>query len=96
MAKKATAIKLDMQQVANFANNVDSVEKSITVASKLQVLGGPFAQMADPMGMLNESLNDMEGLQDRMVNMIGSLGTFNKTTGEVEVSSFDIPLIIPK
>ena len=89
MAKKATALKLDMQQVATLAENVSTVEGAIDVSAKLQVLGGPFAAMADPMGMLNEGLNDMEGLQDRLVKMIGGMGSFDKATGEVKVSSFN-------
>lgn len=89
MAMKATALRLDMQQVAAMADKVSSVEGSIDVAAKLQVLGGPFAAFADPMGMLNEGLNDMEGLQDRIARMVGNLGTFNRETGEVEVSAFN-------
>ena len=89
MAKKATAIKMDMQQIAQFADKIGTVETSIETSAKLQVLGGPFAQLADPMGMLNEGLNDMEGLQDRIAKMVGSLGHFDKTTGEVTMSSFN-------
>lgn len=89
MAKKAAAIKLDIQQVANLAEKVSSVEGAVQTSAKLQVLGGPFAQMADPMGMLNEGLNDIEGLYDRVSKMIGGLGGFNNETGEVEVSSFN-------
>ena len=70
MAKKATAIKLDMKQVAQFAEKVQTVEGAMDVASKLQVLGGSFAGLADPLGMLNEGLNDMEGLTDRVTGMI--------------------------
>lgn len=89
MAAKAVALKMDMAQVAALADKVSSVEGSIDVASKLQVLGGPFASMADPLGMMNEGLNDMEGLMDRVTKMVGGLGNFNKSTGEVEVSSFN-------
>lgn len=89
MAKKATALKLDMGQVASFADKVSTIEGSIDVASKLQVLGGQFAAIADPMAMLSEGLMDMEGLTDRIVKMVGGLGNFNKTTGEVEVSAFN-------
>lgn len=89
MAKKAATMKLDMQQVANFANQVNTVEGAIQTSAKLQVLGGPFAQLADPIGMLNEGLNDMEALTDRVVKMIGGLGSFDKETGEVRVSSFN-------
>ena len=89
MAKKATALKLDMQQVAAFADKVSTVEGAIDVSAKLQVLGGPFAAMADPLGMLNEGLNDMEGLQDRLVKMVKGMGSFDKSTGEVNVSSYN-------
>ena len=58
MARKASQIKLDMQQTASFANKVNTVEGAINVGAKLQVLGGTFSQFADPLGMLNESLND--------------------------------------
>ena len=89
MAKKATAIKMDMQMVANLAQKVSTVEGAIDVGAKLQVLGGPFAQAADPLGMLNEGLNDIEGLQDRVIRMIGQLGSFDKSTDEVKVSAFN-------
>lgn len=89
MAKKATAIKLDMQQVANFADKVGNIEGAIETAGKLQVLGGPFASMADPLGMLSESLTDMEGFQDRITKLYSQMGYFDKTTGEVKVSAHD-------
>lgn len=89
MALKASAIKMDMQMIASFADKVGSVEGSMETAAKLQVLGGPFANFADPIGMLNESINDMEGLYDRIAKMTKGLGTFNKQTGEVTVSSFN-------
>ena len=89
MAKKATAIKMDMGQIASLADRVSSIEGSVGVASKLQVLGGPFASAADPLGMMVEGLTDMEGLTDRITKMIGGVGKFNMKTGEVEVSAFN-------
>lgn len=89
MAKKATAMKMDMQQVANFADKVSTVEGAIETSARIQVLGGPFASMADPMGMLNESINDMESFQDRQIKLLSQFGRFNKATGEVSISAFD-------
>lgn len=89
MAKKATALKLDMQQVANFADKVMTVEGSIDVASKLQVLGGSFAAIADPLSMMNEATLDMEGLTDRIIGMVSGMGHFNKKTGEIEIHGHD-------
>ena len=88
MAKKSLELKMDMAQIEGMANKLNTIEGSITTAAKLQVLGGPFAQLSDPLSMLSESLTDMEGLQDRMIKMFSGLGSFNKKTGEIEVSSF--------
>ena len=89
MAEKATKLKLEMQSVAQFAEKVNTVEGAITTGAKLQVLGGSFSQFANPLQMLYEGTSDAEGLQDRIINMFGNLGRFNKLTGEVEVSAFD-------
>ena len=89
MAKKASALKIDMQQIANFAEKVSTVEGAINTSAQLQVLGGPFAQFADPFGMLGESLTDMEGLQDRFQRMIEGLAVFDAQEGRIRVSSFN-------
>lgn len=89
MAKKATAIKLDMQQVSAFAEKVGTLQGSVETAAQLQVLGGPFAQFSDPLGMLNESMTNMEGLIDRFTDMVGGLGRFNSMTGQIDVSAFN-------
>lgn len=89
MAKRAAAIKMDMQQVQSFAGAFDTVENSLQNAAKLQVLGGQFASGADALGLLNDSLNDLDGLQKRMENFTNGMGTLNKQTGEVEISTFN-------
>ena len=89
MALKAAALRLDMQQAAVFANKVSTVEGSATASASLSVLGGSFTNNANPLTMLYEGLNDLEGLQDRIVNMFGNLGKMNYQTGEVEIGAFD-------
>lgn len=89
MAKQAAKIHMDMQQIQAVADKVGTVEGSITTAAKIQVLGGPFASMADPLGMLSESWGDMEGLADRLAKITNDIGHFNRRTGEVEVTAFN-------
>ena len=89
MAEKAAAVKWNMQQTAAFAEKVNNVEGAIKTGAQLSVLGGPFAQFSNPMGMLYESLNDMEGLQDRVFAMFGRLGQWNKEKGMLDISTFD-------
>lgn len=89
MAEKASAVKWNMQQTAAFAEKVNNIEGAIKTGAQLSVLGGPFAQFSNPMGMLYESLNDMEGLQDRIFAMFGSLGEWNQEKGMLDVSAFN-------
>lgn len=89
MAKKATEIKMDMQQVARFADKVSTLEGAVQAGAQLSVLGGSFAQYGNPLQMMYEGLNDMEGLQDRMIAMFGKLGKWDYSKGQVDVSVFN-------
>lgn len=85
MARKATEIRQDMQQVANFANKVGTVTGAVETAARLQVLGGSFTAMANPLAMLNESLTDMNGLQDRLTEMTKGAATYNSATHQIDI-----------
>lgn len=89
MAKKAAEIKLDMKQAEAFANKVSTLEGAVKAGANLSVLGGSFAQFGNPLSMMYEGLNDMEGLQDRLINMFGNLGKWNSKTNMIDVSVFD-------
>lgn len=89
MAAQATSIKWDMQQTAAFAEKVNSVEGAIKTGARLSVLGGPFSSFSNPMGLLYESLNDMEGLQDRMVKMFGNLGRWDSAKQQMDISAYN-------
>lgn len=89
MARKATEIRQDMKQVAAFADKVGSVTGAVETASQLQVLGGSFSALANPLSMLNESLTNMEGLQDRLTSMTEGMATYNHTTRQIEMNAYD-------
>lgn len=85
MARKATEIRQDMKQIASFADKVGSVTGAVETAANLQVLGGSFASMANPLAMLNESLTDMNSLQDRFNEMTNGAATYNSVTHQIEM-----------
>lgn len=89
MAKRATELNLNMNQMAQAADKLSNVEGSMKAGASLSVLGGPFAQMGDPMSMLYESLNDLGSLQERIGEMFGKFAHYNSETGELEVSAFN-------
>ena len=86
MAKKAAAVNLNIAEAFKVADKIQTggVQEAIKMGANLQVLGGSFAGFGDPMGMLYQGLNDMEGLQDRMVKMFSGLGELKN--GQVEIS----------
>lgn len=89
MARKATEIRQEMRQVAQFADKVGSVTGAVETASQLQVLGGSFSALANPLSMLNESLTNMEGLQDRLTSMTEGMATYNQSTHQIEMNVYD-------
>ena len=88
MARKATEIRQDMRQIASFADKVGSVTGAVEAAASLQVLGGSFTALANPLAMLNESMTDMEGLQERFNQMTAGAAHYNSVTKQVEMDPF--------
>jgi len=82
-------LKINMSTIASLADKVSSPEGAIETASKLQVLGGSFAQMADPMKLLTEGITDMEGLTKTYSKMLDGVTNINKETGEVTINGYD-------
>ena len=83
MAVWAEKIKFNVESIKGLVDKVtNSFEDTITMSAKLQVLGGPFAAMADPLAMMEEGFNDPEALAKRFASMIGDLATFDSKTGE--------------
>lgn len=89
MAEKSAAIRWDMSQTAAFANKVGTLEGAVKSGAQLSVLGSSFTTMSNPLQMLYEGLNDMEGLNDRMTKMFANMAHYNKETKQVEVSAFN-------
>lgn len=90
MAENAAKMKMDMQQVVSLTNKLSDggIESAVNMSAELQVLGGAFAQFANPLGLLHDSLLDMDGISDRLTNLVGSIGRFDKNEGRVVIDPF--------
>ena len=89
MAEKAVQLKYNMQQVSAFSDKVSTVEGALQAGANLSVLGGTFAQYADPMQLLYESLNDQEAMNNRMIEMFGKSAFWDSTKGEFSMAPED-------
>ena len=85
----ANKMKINMQTIGSIADKISNPEGAIETAAKLQVLGGAFATMANPLQMLYESLDDVGGLAQRVEKMFDGIGRFDRDLGEVRIAGPD-------
>jgi hypothetical protein len=90
MVTLSQRLRFNMESIASVADTFSTIEGAIGASAKLQVLGGSYAMnFGNPMAVMYEALNDMEGLTERIVNTVAGKGYFDRTTGEVQMSSID-------
>ena len=90
MTMLSERLKFNLESVANAAEQMQTVEGSISTAANIQKLGGSFAMnFSDPMRLMYESMNDFEGLTQRIVDTVQGKATFNRQTGEMEMGALD-------
>ena len=83
-------MKLEMSDVASFAEKVYRPEGAIDAAANLQVLGGEMSKLGDPMKMMYEARNNPEEFAKSIVSATGAVAVFNKKTGEFEVNGMQL------
>tara|TARA_R110000796_G_scaffold219934_1_gene336003 strand:+ start:17995 stop:20922 length:2928 start_codon:yes stop_codon:yes gene_type:complete len=90
MATLATRFKIEMQDIANFAENLITPEGAVEAAAKLQVLGGAWAKLGDPFELMYRSRNDMVGLTEDIIKATTETARFDKATGEVTIDPMEL------
>ena len=90
MVQKSIEFKLSMDSVAKVAESVMNPEGAVEMAANLQILGGAIGSLGDPIKMMYESTNNMEGLQDSIIKAAGSLATYNREQGRFEITGINL------
>lgn len=86
MTVESMKFKVNMESVVKLAEKVSTIEGALTTSANLQVLGGSFGMNSDPMSMLYNANNDIEGLQKQMGAMTKDLMTL-KSDGTIDFKS---------
>ena len=87
-------LKFNMDSIANAAEKFETVEGAIGTAANLQMLGGSFAaQFGNPLEAMNMAMLDMEGFTNKIVDTFKGKATFNRETGQVDMSAIDKRLL---
>jgi len=90
MAAHAEKYKINMEEVAGFAEKVFRPEGAIDAAANLQVLGGSLANMGDPFQLMYQARHAPEELAKSLTKAAAQSAVFNKTTGEFEVNALEL------
>jgi hypothetical protein len=90
MTQKSIEFKLSMDKVANVAEKVLNPEGAIDMAANLQVLGGAIGDFGDPIKMMYDATNNMEGLQDSIIGAAKGLATYNQAQGRFEITGINL------
>ena len=89
MALKSAQLKFNLKDAEQFANKVSTLEGAMKAGASLSVLGGQLAMQGNPLAMLNEGLNDIESLQERMLEMTKGMASWDSSKQQLEITSFD-------
>ena len=90
MVQKANEFRMSMDEVFKIANSVMDPDKAISLSANLSVLGGAMGSFGDPLRMMYDATNNVEGLQDALIGAAGSLSTYNAEQGRFEITGVNL------
>jgi hypothetical protein len=90
MVQKATEFRMSMDSVLGISDKVMDPEQAISLSANLQVLGGAIGDFNDPLKMMYDATNNVEGLQDALIGAAGSLATYNTEQGRFEITGVNL------
>jgi hypothetical protein len=90
MAETVTKLGVDMTFATGMADKLFDIEGAVDMSAQLQVMGGAWAKLADPFHLMYMARNDMAGLTEEIGKAAESSVTFNKKSGEFEISAMEM------
>jgi hypothetical protein len=90
MVQEAQALKINMDDVLKVADKLYDPESAINLAANLQVVGGAFGDLGDPIKLMYDATNNVESLQTSIIGAARSLATYNAEQGRFEVTGVNL------
>lgn len=90
MVQKSIEFRMNMNEVFELAEDVMDPEKAIAMSAELQAIGGAIGDFNDPIKLMYMATNNVEGLQDALIGVAGSLATYNKEQGRFEITGANL------
>lgn len=86
MAAQASMLRFSMRETFSFAEQALDPEKAVELSSAFQRLGVMSGTLSDPFQLMNQSINDPEGLQDSIINMTKQFTYFDEKTKSFKIN----------
>ena len=93
MAAQASMLRFDMNETADFANDVMNPDGAIKMASAFQRLGVAAGDLVDPFVLMDKSINDPQGLQDSIIEMSKQFTYLDEATGNFRINPGAVRLL---
>lgn len=90
MVMQAQSLKFKLDEVFKIADGLFEPEKAIEMSANLQVLGGAYGDLADPIKLMYDATNDVGSLQDSILGAARGLATYNAEQGRFEVTGANL------
>lgn len=88
MVIQANRLGQNIDEIFDMSDKARNIEGALEMAAELQLAGGSFANI-NPMDLLAAARKGPEELQKILTKMGADIGSFNKTTGELELDAVD-------
>lgn len=90
MVQKSIEFRMNMESVTQIADKVFDPEGAVDLAANLQAIGGAIGDFNDPLKLMYMATNNVEGLQDALIGVAGSLATYNEEQGRFEITGVNL------
>jgi hypothetical protein len=90
MVQKSAEFRMNLSEVFKIADKVMDPDGAIGLAANLQVLGGAMGDFGDPLKLMYDATNNVEGLQDALIGAASSLATYNSEQGRFEITGVNL------
>jgi hypothetical protein len=90
MVQEAQALKINIDETFKIAEKLYDPESAINLAANLQVVGGAFGDLGDPIKLMYDATNNVESLQTSIIGAARSLATYNAEQGRFEVTGVNL------
>ena len=85
LVQKAQSLRVEIDNLSQLADDFMRPEKAIEQAANLRVLGGAFADMADPMQLMYQAQNAPDKLAEGFLDASKNLAVYNEELGRFEI-----------